>query len=287
MEIIITFFFFPIGDRATANRNPVIIVDLDNTILNPSRRKARSFLDAVKAAGRAMDDPEIVSGVQSSAGKSFDFKPMKEIVDKVIDDLAFRRFLSNDYLVSPNNRVMDDPVPGSVDFLTSAARNGCDIQYLTGRQYEEWQDRRKRTTPFTGMVPGTMATLRRHGYPVPVYPATGTEPVRIAFKDKKARKDEEFKTDEMKKVPNIVAVFDDNKKFLDLVKEKYPVVSRVAVMIYPDMKGTDFGCLPRSQKRITEYTGETNRGAIECIADFSRARVDPGCTITVNGRKIT
>jgi hypothetical protein len=136
-----------------------------------------------------------------------------------------------------------------------------------------------------------LASLKKLGYPVPAYPSIGNEPVRIVFKDKRWRKDDEYKIDEIKKlgkVNDVAAMFDDSKKILDAARREFPSISRVAVMIYPDMKEKDFECLPRSQKKITEYMkGTSIRGGVECIKDFSRSKVMPGCKIVVNNKVIT
>jgi len=269
---------------------PAIVIDIDDTIVNPSRRKARAFIDAVRSMGTAISNPAIVKKIGEAAGSSYDFSPMKRIVDKEIDDLVYQRFLSNDYLVM-NGRVMDDPVPGSVKFLNDAALNGCMITYLTGRSFEEWQDKRKKTTKMTGMVPGTIESLRKLGYPVPAYPSRNDDPVQIVFKNKRWRKDDEYKPSEIRGIQrsgrDIVAIFDDSKKVLEAVKKEFPGISRVAVMIYPDMKGKDYGCLPKAQKKITEYmTEKIARGGIECIKGFSRVVAMPGCKILVDGKPI-
>ena len=271
-------------------RQPTIVVDIDNTILDPSRRKARAFIDAVKSTGSVIGSPAILKKINEVSKTSFDFSPMKKIIDKQIDDLVFRRFLSNDYLIM-NGRVMDTPVPGSVKFLNDAAANGCDVVYLSGRSNEEWQDKRRKTTPEAGMVPGTLESLRRLGYPSPSYPPSPGDPVRIVFKGKHSLKDEEYKLREIRKLKessDVAVVFDDSKKILDAVKKEFPGISRAAVMIYPGMKDKDFGCLPKSQKKITEYMGGTAvRGGVECIRDFSRVKVKPGCKIVINGKLMT
>jgi hypothetical protein len=269
---------------------PTIVVDVDNTILDPSRRKARAFIDAVRSTGSVIVNPATVKKINAASRSSFDFGPMKKIVDKEIDDLVFRRFLSNEYLVM-HGRVMDDPVPGSVKFLNDAVANGCRVAYVSGRSHDEWQDKRKKSTPFTGMVPGTIESLRKLGYPVPAYPSSPGDPVTIAFKESRGVKDENYKPAEIRNlngIGDVVAVFEDNKKVLDAVKKGFPNISRVAVLIYPGMKANDFGCLPRSQRKITEYmAGAPVRGGVECVKDFSAVKVRPGCNIIANKRAIT
>jgi len=261
-------------------------MDIDNTILDPSRRKARAFLDAVKSTSMIASNPAIIKKINTASRSSFDFDPMKKIIDKQIDDLIFRRFLSNEYLVM-NGRVMDDPVRGSVKFLNDAASNGCNIVYLSGRSTEEWQDKRKKSTTTSGMMPGTLESLRKLGYPVPAYPSTPGDPVRIIFKDKRVVKDEINKPREIRKLKetgDVAIIFDDSKKILDAMRKEFSKVSRVAVLIYPGMKEKGFGCLPKSQKKITEYMEGAVRGGVECIRDFTRAKVLPGCKISINNK---
>jgi len=269
---------------------PIVVMDIDNTILDPSRRKARAFIDAVKSTGSVIVNPATIKRINAASRSSFDFAPMKKIVDKEIDDLVFRRFLSNDYLVM-HGRVMDDPVPGSVEFLNDAVANGCHVAYVTGRSWGEWQDKRKKTTPMTGMVPGTLESLRKLGYPVPTYPPSPGDPVTIAFKENRSVKDEVYKpaeTRELNEAGDVVAIFEDSKKVLEAVKKGFPGISRVAVLIYPDMKEKDFGCLPRSQRKITEFVpGSAVRGGVECVKDFSGVKVLPGCKISVNNKAMT
>lgn len=260
-------------------RKKTLVVDIDNSILAPFRRKAKAYVDALSSIDRVLDG-SVISKLRTEAKKSYGFAPMKRYANGIIISMTFDRFLSDDYLVMEGD-IMDEPVRGSVDFLNDAIEKGCKIRYLTGRHGQKEGK--------TGMVRGTLISLERLGFPVPSINEDDGD-VHITFKDKRMRNDVEFKLDEIKKIKeneDIIAIIDDRLPILKSLKKNFKNIPLIAPLIYPDLNEVDYGCVPSSQEKIMENIDTTVKGGIECIRDFTRTEIEQGCKIMVNNRKIS
>jgi len=114
-----------------------LIVDIDNTIADPSERLERSLADL----GRR----EVYEKTSDKFGGFEEYLSSEEL------DEFWRLFLSGKYLQH------DQPAPGAADFLNKVNSKGVELFYLTGRHDDSGDS----------MRPGTVEWLNSHGFPVP------------------------------------------------------------------------------------------------------------------------
>jgi hypothetical protein len=249
-------------------KHPAIVVDIDNTILDTSKRKAAAFMDSVLASNMIIDRKSL-RNLQEVAKKSYDFKPLKDEFFKILLPSVFDRFLSDDYLFKEGLH-SDDPVPGSVKFLSDALDNGCRIIYLTGRHSGTGLNRSGMKNT---MVEGTINTLKYHGYPVPSRRENDPSArVTIIFKEDRFKNDVKYKkeaAEKLMKTEIITTVLDDRRTVLDMFRELIPQARRFAVLVYPDQQPVDYGC-----------TGDDT--GIDCMHDFNNISVNEMCNIKVD-----
>lgn len=252
------------------NGKRTLIVDVDGTVLMPLKRKVAAFLEAISSVGKRMEGDLV-----KKARETYDFGAMKRhfSTSKDLDSAIFDNFLNNNFLIR-EGQILDEPVPGAVEFLTKALKSGCDIVYLTGRH----SGRVESGVPSGGMVEGTIQTLQHHGFPMP-----NGKDVSIIFKPNKNMEDIEYKVskiDGIAKKSDIAAIFDDRPKFIKEATIRYPRSNRIGMMTYGDDKMESYGCVDEKQLHITEFLGEKVKLVPnKCVRDFTEVDVRDGCKI--------
>ncbi len=166
-------------------KNVIVVFDLDSTIIEVTPRMTQILRDFTQDKHhRIRYMRECVKleryshhpkdwGIEHSlerlglAGTSFDFY-------KDLMNFWKKRFFSNAYLH------LDEPVPGSKEFLTELVSKGADVAYLTAREN-------------SCMLEGTIESLKKLEFPL--HPKLKN----LILKDDNSKSDCEFKRDVLKK----------------------------------------------------------------------------------------
>lgn len=139
--------------RAARNERPVMVFDLDSTLLSTQERNyaiLQEFVthvggpDELRAAAGALQPCDMGwNVVDDLRGRGFRHAPTLTR----LREFWRRRFFTDDYLRH------DLPLPGAVTYVNAAREAGATVYYLTGRDEP-------------GMGRGTRASLAAHGFPV-------------------------------------------------------------------------------------------------------------------------
>jgi hypothetical protein len=140
-----------------------------------------------------------------------------------------KRFFTNEYVV------IDAPVPGAREFVKVCHDKGAIVVYLTGRD-----------VPSMGQ--GTVESLRKNGMPV------DDETALLMLKPSKEIQDLVFKKgacEEIRKLGNVVAVFENQPRNLNGLVQEFPGSIPVFVETNFDLKDTQVP--PATAIRIRKY----------------------------------
>lgn len=145
-------------------KRPLIIVDIDNTILNNDKRKQAILKERLE---RKIGLSEIRR----------EYNLTRILADKKVKEQFWHEFFSGDYLS------YDMPVRSAATVLSHLARQ-YDIAYVTGRHDDpEHND---------SMRQATINSLRKYGFPM------NRRRIELYFKDKRATPDSVFKENVIK-----------------------------------------------------------------------------------------
>lgn len=199
-----------VSSEARAGRRPVVMFDLDDTLVDTAYRQMailREFAAQDSARSRWPDAAAKMSGVESAAVhydlgdtlKALGVREAPAILPELTQFWA-ARFFDNGYLM------LDRANPGAVAYVRELVRRGGTAVYLTGR----WED----------MRPGTEASLAAMGFP----PADGAS-VRLLMKPTKQESDLSFKTrvfDEIAGYGEVVGGFENEPANVDAYLARFP-----------------------------------------------------------------
>jgi hypothetical protein len=195
-------------DVVRRGRNlPVVIFDLDSTLLDNRPRQAKIFVDFATAHGV----PELLQA-RPEHWEGWDLRaPMAKLglsadrieqIFPILKDFWSERFFTSDYCQ------LDVPIAGAPFFTSEIARAGAQVVYLTGRH--------------EGMRAGTMTSFARHGFPLP--PGNG-RPVYLVMKPTLDESDDAFKAAAHAKVRElgaVVAAFDNEPTHVNDLAQSFP-----------------------------------------------------------------
>lgn len=203
----------------SAARQAVVIFDLDDTLFRVTPRTkailgawavAEQPADTALAASIAALDPEQMAyALAPTLAKVGLAGTGREAAAKAY---WMRWFFASKFLPE------DPPIAGAREYVLGLHRAGAHICYLSGR------DER--------MEAGTLAALRRHGFPTP-----GPR-VSVFLKDDPKRKDVEFKAEALAMIGGlgtVVAAFDNEPANVNLYHRQFPE----AATIYLDVAHSD------------------------------------------------
>ncbi|MDE2291103.1 MAG: HAD family hydrolase [Elusimicrobia bacterium] len=132
-----------------AGRRPLVVLDVDDTVLSTAPRHLRIMAefaaDRPRAKALLRVKPRQVGYFVVETAKTVGIKD--ESLLKELMGFWFKRFFTNDYLLA------DEPVPGAPEFCRRVVKEGGIPVYFTGRDET--------------MRKGTVASLVRHGFPEP------------------------------------------------------------------------------------------------------------------------
>jgi hypothetical protein len=200
--------------RATNGRPPVVVFDLDGTLMDNRPRVVAILLEL--AAEWRERHPEPARALERVHVDTMHYSLLENLRSLGIDDEAIsaaaltywtERFFTDSYLAH------DVEVAGAVSFVRACHGAGATCVYLTGRD-------------LPNMALGTFASLRDLGFPIGVI---GTELVTKPTFD---MPDSTFKrsvASELARLGEVVAAFDNEPGNCNIFLEAYPRCSSVMV----------------------------------------------------------
>ncbi|MEZ7890295.1 MAG: HAD family hydrolase [Candidatus Wallbacteria bacterium] len=188
-------------------QTPVVVFDLDSTLLNNAPRNRAIIEEFAKGEGsKEVDFVKAVAGMKDEQiAYSLDdtLKNIGITDKKVLKELKnywYDRFFTDKYVV------LDTAYEGAADYVKKLHSKGIKVVYLTGRD-----------TP--DMEKGTIKSLTDCGFPY------GDTNAVLLTKPVKQMKDDEYKktaSADILKMGKVIASFDNEPKNVNLFKEVFP-----------------------------------------------------------------
>lgn len=193
---------------------PVVLLDLDDTLLSTARRHLRILREFAASPGtRAGGFREALARLgprelrYSIADTARAAGVTDEEILKELRGFWFDRFFRNEYLGE------DPPVPGAPEYCRELREAGVRLAYLTGRD--------------EAMREGTLSALRRHGFPLPDELETF-----LLLKPRFDAPDLEFKQAALRRVAALgeaAGGFENEPAHVNLFQETFPPALMVLV----------------------------------------------------------
>lgn len=196
-----------VAQSISAGAIPVVVFDLDATLFDNRVRTLTilsEYADAVES-----QDADLAAALRSLEAQSVDYLLADtlrvcgvtngEIVHQ-ITDFWRDRFFSDDYCG------YDVPLYGAPEYVNACYEAGATVVYMTGRDVP-------------GMLLGTVASLRDHGFPM------GVAGVELVLKPDATMPDEAFKRSALgtlNRVGDVVAFFDNEPANCNVAREAFP-----------------------------------------------------------------
>lgn len=196
-------------------RKPLVLLDLDDTILATARRHVRIMAEFAAhrpaAAALAAVAPEAVRYLVVDTAKAAGVEDAALLAE--LKEFWYERFFTNDYLLA------DDEVPGAAAFCRAVHEAGGVPVYFTGRDET--------------MREGTVKSLARHGFPAAG--ANGDGSPKLILKPKFDTPDLEYKSEvliKLAKSGSVEAGFENEPAHVNLFAERCPK----ATMVFVDVR---------------------------------------------------
>lgn len=210
-KISLTNFWDSIGPKAAqvagAGSTPLLVIDLDGTLIDYTLRTRMIFLQAVDTLHLPGTIAESVKQIKPG---QYDYDPKTTLIGAGIDDddtlnrlLDFwdKYYFSNYYLH------YDKPMPGAYDFIQNIAALKMGIVYLTGRDYRN-------------MAAGTRAWLQKNHF------LNSSDPGRsVLMKDNLSLTNFEAKANNREKIAGLgqpILIVDNEPIDLQTMLEHFP-----------------------------------------------------------------
>jgi hypothetical protein len=195
-------------------QRPVVIVDLDNTVFDPTLRATR----ILRHLGRRCD----VNVLKSFTYRGENASDLYRLVGAEVKDPAKLQRMGGRFArlydrLGASGR-MDRLAPGAVSYLQALHRAGATIVYLTGRS--------------EAVHATTLRTLGRAGFPVP---GSGNGRTQLITRPERIRDVVAFKREQLSSVARIgrvVAAFDDDPANCRLFSARFPRARTVFVQMH-------------------------------------------------------
>ena len=189
-------------DESKKSGIPVIVFDLDDTLLSTDRRHQRILREyaaknkaAAALAKLRVDQMRYAIVETASAAGLKDAALLKDL-----KAFWYQRFFTNEYLLS------DHPVPGAAAYCRAALKRGACVVYMTGRDEQ--------------MRAGTLASLRRWDFPQP-----DGKRARLILKSSFGLPDLEYKRDSMAAIMTlgeVVGSFENEPAHINIFYDAFP-----------------------------------------------------------------
>lgn len=195
--------------RVRDSARPLLLLDIDDTLIDCRYRKRRVFLDF---AAQEEIRREFPSESQTLATiplamvqyRVFDSLKLLGIDQRDFGDRLFQFWLNN-YFTYPY-LVLDEAFPGAVRFVRESYANGFALVYLTGRDQP-------------GMGPGTFEAMHKLGFP------RHGEHIHFLLKPDPKTPDLAFKMSALEEVAQmgpVAAAFENELSNLNAMAERFP-----------------------------------------------------------------
>ncbi len=188
--------------RAAAGMDPLVVFDLDDTLLSTARRHLRILREYAAQKPQA----DLLSRVKPDELRYsiIDTAKAAGLEDQaLLEELRgywFARFFTNDYLRE------DAPVTGAAAYCRDVRTAGAGLVYLTGRD--------------ESMKEGTMVALGAHGFPVP-----NGAGVTLILKPRFETPDLEFKNEALRRLQamgTVAGSFENEPSHINLFQAAFP-----------------------------------------------------------------
>lgn len=197
------------NDLLSRGLNPLVIFDLDDTLIDCRYRKHRVFQDFIQLPDIIKHFPDDVRRVRNLSCEKIAYR-IVDNMDKVgVISPEFRRkieaFWAFHYFTNPYV-AHDHPFPGSVNFVRDLHQAGARIVYFSGRD-------------LPGMGKGTRENLTRLGFPM-------GENTELVLKPNSLMPDLTFKQlalPMIRRLGEVVAVFENESRNLNAIAEEFPL----------------------------------------------------------------
>lgn len=188
---------------------PVVIFDLDDTLINTKERNLRILRDFVSKTNISVKYPVEVEAVSRITLKNIRYLLTDTLKDLGVTNEDFVKeanafwgpnFFSNEYSAK------DRPNRGAAQYVNWLWGSGATIVYLTGRDVPR-------------MEKGTIANLLRHGFPL------GGTHARLMMKPTKEEDDLVFKQRALKEIAmmgEVVGGFENEPANINAFQENFP-----------------------------------------------------------------
>ncbi|MDO8631184.1 MAG: hypothetical protein Q7R41_11890, partial [Phycisphaerales bacterium] len=204
---------------------PGVVVDLDDTVLNPAVRTLKIVKEYAATRQKELSALDLAV-IETLQPEQLGYSATANLEDRwALSNQTFlggsldywkTKFFSNEYVVE------DGVYPGAAAYVQAMKDAGAVVVYLTGRH-------EKGTKPGTerGMRDGTTASLRRHNFPLPDGHA-----VQLIMKPDFDLKDLDYKLGFLPTVAALgvpVAVFDNEPKIDNMFVAQWPDATVVRI----------------------------------------------------------
>jgi hypothetical protein len=198
-----------IEDTLAAGEKPVIIFDIDDTIIDCRHRKHRVMHDFIKQAHVRESFALECQIVEKMSWESVQYRVLDTLAQEGVQNQLFgeqlfqywrQHYFTYPYLID------DKPFPGALEFVNHCHDLGATTVYLTGRD-------------IPGMGQGTFEAMRNLGFP------SDDERVHFILKEDPAINDLEFKIlalDKIAPLGRVIAAFENELPNLHAMAERFP-----------------------------------------------------------------
>ncbi|MBI5203063.1 MAG: HAD family hydrolase [Elusimicrobia bacterium] len=215
-----------VRELAGRGTRPVVLLDLDDTILSTTRRHARILREFAGEGDVASKWPEAAACLSvleppPHAYSVVDIAKSARVENpELLERLRsfwFARFFRSEYVIE------DAAVPGAPEFCSRLAEAGALLAYVTGRD--------------EAMRPGTEISLAQKGFPIP-----GRGDARLVLKPRFDTPDLQFKAEALERVSEwgpVAAGFENEPAHINLWAERFPEGRHVLVQTKHSGKPVD------------------------------------------------
>lgn len=192
-----------------AGRTPLIVFDVDDTLIDCRHRKSLVFHAFAQEKSHAERWPEDIAKLRGHHWENLKYRvhdnlPPLSISDKIFGDELLSYWLKH-YFTYPY-LIQDRAFPGAQAFVQKCLDIGAHIVYLTARDHP-------------GMYQGTIEALESLGFPL-------HEPrVHVMLKQEVSMSDHHFKVgalEEIARLGEVIASFENELPNLNAMAERFP-----------------------------------------------------------------
>lgn len=198
-----------VRELAGKGTRPVVLLDLDDTILSTTRRHARILREFAGEADVLSTWPQKAALLSVLEPPPHAYSVVDIAKSARVDDAAllerlraywFKRFFRSEYVLE------DAPVPGAPEYCRALAEAGATLAYVTGRD--------------EAMRPGTEISLAQKGFPIP-----GRGDARLVLKPRFDTPDLQFKNEALARVAEwgpVAGGFENEPAHINLFADRFP-----------------------------------------------------------------